>query len=242
MRVDSPGTQRAQKAEVKNQIERWLSTLDYDEEQLAMATDGRPRESRTFAFRDWRITLTAMQYPPHLRSTDGPNIVMGPAKSFFGETSVDSLRTILQKKARQCRHSEAPVIIAVLSRKVFARSQEVAQSLFGSESMIYHLDDDATTANFARYVRRENGIWHPGPPPRGDGVSAVLFSEQMQATHVGMRLPELWVNPWAKFTVPTDLPFEKHSADENGKLVEVVGATREAHVVLGLPPGWPGSP
>jgi hypothetical protein len=240
LRVDSPGSQRAQRTDVVKQIENWLSTLDYDQVAPAGAADGRPRSSRTFAFRDWLITLTALPYPHHLRKKGGPNIVMGPAKSCFGETSVDSLRTILRKKARQCRHVAAPVIVSVLSRRLFARSQEVAQSLFGSESMIYNLNDDATTANFARYERRENGIWHPGPPPRGAGISAVLFSEQMQATHVGLRLPELWLNPWANLAVPRGLPFEQHSADRTGKLVQLADATGEAHVVFGLPPDWPG--
>ena len=220
------------------QIESWLSTIDYNDDQAALNLSRPP--SRAFRFADWRVTLTALPIP-RVHRGDGPKLLMGPAVSYWGATTVSSLRKQISKKSSQCRDVRHSLIVAVLSRKAYARPQLVDQALFGSESMRYTLDDHLNDAQFAAVVRNTDGFWHPGPPTRGARVSAVLFSEQLYPAHVAGRLPSLWINPWATTPVPKGLPFEKRTATDSGQVLLQSEATVEANEVLGQPAGWPGT-
>ena len=237
LRIDNAGTRRAQKADVVRQIEGWLSTIDYNEDPPAVNLSQPP--SRAFRFADWRVTLTALPISQVHRG-NGPKLLMGPGVSYWGDTTITSLRKQISKKSSQCRDVRHSLIVAVLNRKAYARPKLVDQALFGSVSLRYSLDDHLDHAQFAAFVRNADGIWHPGPPTRGARVSAVLFSENLSPAHVAAHLPSLWINPWATTPVPNGLPFEKRTATDSGQVLLQSEATVEAHEVLRLPAGWPG--
>lgn len=238
LRINSAGSLRPQKADVIRQIETWVTSLDYEAERAAEAH--APRQSMTFTFADWRVTLTALPYLPDHRGNDWPRILYGPATSVFGDVSTTGLRKLLHKKSHQCRGVTDPLIVAILGRKMFARNEQVEKALIGSTEMRYRLTENGDSAHFADYIRNTDGLWHPGPPPKGARVSAVLYAEQFGITQIASRLPTLWVNPWAHRPLPEkELPFETHTPNDDGEMLQTAEAATSAAAIFSLPTGWP---
>lgn len=238
MTINQAGSTRVQKNAVTQQIERWISTIDYEEVASLDGREARPTE--TFSFADSQVTLTAMAVPEHQRGDHGPNVMIGPIVSLFGESSVARLRKLISKKVSQCNGVEESLIVAVLSRMAFARFDQVDQALFGAEVIQYALSPDGKSAHFAQHVRKSDGLWHPGPPARGTRLSGVLFAEQLGPAHVANYLPSLWINPWAANPLIGALPFRRRSASAAGDVFRESDAKSDARTILGLPPQWPG--
>lgn len=234
LRINSAGLRRAQKADVIAQIEGWVSQLDYEAER-ATRRDGEPGPSKRFTFADSIVTLTALALPPQQRGTNDQTILIGPAVTDVGETSIGRLKKLVNKKASQCRAVNDTFIVAVLNRMVFAQQRQVDQAMFGRESSTYLLNEDVTAVRSVERKRLQDGLWHPGPPPRGGRVSGVLFGENLSAAYVAARLPTLWVNPWASRRIPDGLPFQRRSANEGGVVFNQADATAQPGSILALP-------
>lgn len=240
MTINHAGSARVQKSVVTQQIERWISTIDYESERVSSLDPGAARRSKTFKFADSQVTLTAMAVPEHQRGDHGPNVMIGPMVSLFGESSVVRLRKLLSKKASQGKGIQESFIVAVLSRMTFARPDQVDQALFGADVVQYTLSSDGDSAHFAARVRKPDGLWHPGPPARGTRLSGVLFAEQLGPAYVANYLPTLWINPWSANPLVGALPFQRRSASSAGEVSHDSDATGDARTILGLPPQWPG--
>lgn len=89
-------------------------------------------------------------------------------------------------------------------------------------------------------VRNTDGYWHPGPPPRGANISAVLYGEHIRSSRVVAELPTLWLNPWAHKPIKDRLPFETHTARDTGEVFHAAEATISPESVFNLPSDWPG--
>ena len=91
----------------------------------------------------------------------------------------------------------------MLNWTTFGSPDKVDQAVFGSQGISYRLED---------------GYWHPGPPPRGGRVSAVMFSQHLCASRVLAELPTLWLNPWANKPLLDRLPFATRTAHDTGEV------------------------
>ncbi|WP_144972154.1 hypothetical protein [Mycobacteroides abscessus] len=233
VRFEHFGKLRPKQSQVTRHIEGWLATLDYDSVSAASRAGESHYPSKNFDFADSRVRLTAIPVHPDRRGNDVGRIGLGPAKGPFAVQSVGEIRDILKGKAKQCRAVDAPLIVAILNWSMFARLNEVNRALFGSA--VVQSGRDTT-----QLVQGTDGYWHPGPPPRGSVVSAVLFGESVSHSRVAAGLPRLWRNPWAQRPLQDDLPFEAHAADpDTGEVVVTAHETIPASTVFGLSAGWP---
>jgi hypothetical protein len=233
IRFKGVGTQRPRKRVVTREIEDWLASLDYD--SVRAQFDGVPLPLQTFDFGGSRVELTALPVNPDSRGLDLGRIGIGPGSAAFVVQSVDAIRKLVGKKALQCDGVDAPLIVAVLNWSTLATPRGVEEATFGSTATRYRLHDSASV----KKVRETDGYWHPGPPPRGGRVSAVMFSEHLHASRVAAELPTLWLNPWAHKPIADRLPFEMHTAHDTGEVFQAAEVSTSPEVVFGLPPKWP---
>lgn len=236
--IHQAGSRRAPKSSVTEQIESWASTIDY--EAVRTSSHSARELSKTFEFADSQVTLTPIPRPKSQHGIHSPNILIDGATAAFAASSVDRMRNVIRKKVSQGKGVQGPFIVAVLSSMKYGLFEHVDQALFGSESDEYAVSADGTSAGFARRVRQTNGVWHPGPPARGSGLSGVLFTNQLRPTHIAKYLPTLWVNPWAANALVGTLPFRRRSASSAGVISDEAEATSDARTILGLPAQWPG--
>ncbi len=240
MRIEKAGRLRSSKTDITKQIENWVATLDYDAMQDAASSGPVTSDEQTFIFADWHVRLTAIRLEQRHRSYAGPRLLFGPVVAGFPGNSVEGFRRLLKKKATQCRGVQDPLVVAILGQKLFARDQELDQALFGTEQLVYRLNEDLTEAQFAQFVRQPDGFWYPRPPVRGGRISGVLFAEHLYVGSAASRLPTLWTNPWADNPLPEDLPFPTRTASDRGDVLVESDASAKPHTVFHLPEGWPG--
>jgi hypothetical protein len=226
------GTRRPKKRDVTLQIETWLTSLDYDE---VRAQDAE-LPSQTFDFGGCSTRLTALPVHPDSRGEVDGRIGIGPASSAWVIKSAQAIRDLLDKKARQCKEVDAPFVVAVLNWASFPTLREMADPAFGSTGVQYELHD----SNSVRGIRYTDGYWHPGPPPRGSRVSAVMFAEHLHPSRVVAELPSMWLNPWANDPLHTGFPFETHTAHDTGEVFLAREASTSPDVLFDLPSDWPG--
>jgi hypothetical protein len=232
VRIEHFGSLRPKKRHVTRQIEDWLESLDYDPvREAASGGTGTGFPSRSFDFADSRVKLTALPVNPDARGDDIGRIGMGPGNWAFPIQSADEIRAILKDKAKQCRGADAPVIVAILNWTTFATLREVEQALFGSAAIRHN-------GRSACMIRATDGYWHPGPPPRGSSISAIMFGA-VYASRVVAELPALWLNPWADKPISEQLPFETRTADNTGDVFLAAEARTNPEMVFELPPSWP---
>jgi hypothetical protein len=232
--IESSGTRRPRKAEITNRITEWLDSLDY-EAALALQARGAAH-NRIFAFGDWEVRLTANPVLPKHRGKPSRLIGRYPFSGVYTVTSVTDIRKLLEDKASQCRGADAPLVIAVHNCSTFAKDDDIEKAAFGS--LTYNYYEGVRDSGW--WSRAPDGYWHPGPPPRGATLSAVMFNERLTPYNVAEALPNLWINPWAEKRVGTRLPFRAYSAFDSGEAYLAAEGTASAANVFGLPEGWPG--
>jgi hypothetical protein len=228
------GTQRPRKRVVTREIENWLASLDYD--SVRAQSDGVPLPLHTFDFGGSRVELTALPVNPDSRGLDLGRIGIGPGSAAFVVQSVDAIRKLLGKKALQCDGVDAPLIVAVLNWSTFATQREMEWAVFGSTVTKYDLGD----RDSVQTVREADGYWHPGPPPRGSRVSAVMLSEHLHVSQVVNELPTLWLNTWATKPLLQLAPFQTRTAHDTGQVFLAAEAAISPQTIFDLPPDWPG--
>jgi hypothetical protein len=147
--------------------------------------------------------------------------------------SVDEIRDIVRGKAKQCRGVDAPLIVAILNWTTFATPRDVEEALFGSHAV-------RRNDHSANMIRASDGYWHPGPPPRGSSISAIMFGEHIHTSRVVAELPTLWLNPWARNPITRRLPFETHTATTTGEVFLAAEANTSPDAIFDLRRDWPG--
>jgi hypothetical protein len=235
IRFEHFGSRRPKKRQVTRQIEDWLASLDYDSVRAASSMEGFRAQlpTTTFDFADSRVRLKALPVHPDKRGHDMGRIGIGPGSGAFVIESVDEIRSIVRGKAKQCRGVDAPLIVAILNWTTFATPVEVEEALFGSAAVRHN-------GTSAYMIRAEDGYWHPGPPPRGSSISAIMFGEHIHTSRIVAELPSLWLNPWTHKPITYQLPFETHTAYDTGEVLLAMEATTSPELIFELPRNWPG--
>jgi hypothetical protein len=180
--------------------------------------------------------LTANPVLPKHRGEPSRLIRRYPFSGVYMVTSVADIRKLLKDKASQCRRADAPLVIAVHNCSAFAKEDDIEKAAFGSLAYNYY----EGVSDSVWWSRVPDGYWHPGPPPRGATLSAVMFNERLTPYNVADALPNLWVNPWAEKRIRTRLPIRAYSAYDSGEVYLAAEATASAADLFGLPAGWPG--
>lgn len=199
VRIVTMADRRVARRKVTPAIREWLASLNY--ETICATHRNQPQR---FTFGETCIDLTPLAVSPDRRGKTTGLVGVGPAVSAFPINSVKDIRKALDKKARQCDGiGDDPLVIAVLNRAIFARHREMEEALFGTTAVAYIPDQPSSSC----VIRSQDGYWHPGPPPSGSRVAAVIFGESIGITLTGQILPTMWLNPWAAKLFIERLPF-----------------------------------
>ncbi|WP_052960269.1 hypothetical protein [Mycobacterium sp. EPa45] len=232
VRIASSGL-RLKRSRVIADVESWLNTLDYELVRNTLTQRGeRPSQMFDFGDDNWRVTLSAIPFSPDNRGEDCGRIGVGPGSGAFPVESAIEIRKILKDKREQGRAHSGSLAVAILNWTIFARPSEVEDALFGSHAV-------SSNGESASIVRAADGFWNPGPPPRGAGVSAVLFAQRISMSRPFTELPTMWLNPWAHQTLTVQLPLEAHTCDDSGLVFKPVEASADTEAIFGSPPDWP---
>jgi hypothetical protein len=225
---------RPKAREIVEPLENWLSSLDPDEVTDQIAA-GMAVPQLVLNPGDWIIDYVAWPVEPEHRGEKGRLIGMYPMTGGFTSSEVVHYREIVSRKGGRYGQPDKPLIVAVLNTSGFFDQNDVAEALFGSEVFEYIPGQDT----FMKTVRRRDGYWRQGPPPRGARVSAILDGENLYPWRVSDHLPKLWINPWAEKPVTANLPFATFTAHDTGEVYQQESGT-SAEAVLGLSADWPG--
>ena len=228
------GMQRPKAAEIVRPLEDWLASLDPDAVARALDASEEVPELH-LPVRDWTLIFTPLPIKPDRRGKAGRLLGLYPASAGFVNDKT-MVRKALERKRRQFGQLDKPFVVALLATSSFMDDEDIAQALFGSETVQYRVNDPAFEP---RTIRQRDGFWMPGTRPRGTRVSAVLVGKSLMPWTCARELPRVWVNPWATHPLTGTEPFAATWADDQPAFTSQE-ASAKAFEVLGLPENWPG--
>ena len=230
---------------LKENIERWLSPLDPDEENLRIECGGRLREYK-WTYESWIIDVKVLPLRRRGDMKTGQRAI--GAESLFGMVSADEqILDALEKKSSKYKVSEQPYVL-VLSHKLKLINIELStiwenslmDALFGQREWVIPRDWNVSETP-AREVHSFDGFFGSPEKPKNRRISAVLFKRELTHTYPitepnadHLRPWVLYHHPWAERPLPRGLfPF---AADiEVTKTPEIVTPTCTLKELLNLP-------
>ena len=200
-------------------IEKWLGTLDPDQELLRLE---RTAGLKKFEWdcEGWRIEAKAIPLS-HCTEKRKEQRAIGGETRISDVTADCQIQTSLEKKSEKYRASSLPYIV-VLSHRLdqinvaLSRISDnsLVDALYGRETWRIPLSPKSSDA-CAQKQRTFNGFFGSPKKPRNRRVSAVLCKRELTLTHPSSnRNPDnlpMWVvylHPWAERPLPGKLfPF-----------------------------------
>ena len=178
---------------LRGELERWLASLDSDDERLRIERGGALR-TLWWCDQGWSIQFKAIP----VNSRIDPRVIgmefMGPADATDNYTK---LERALKKKADAYRSIDLPyLVVAGSATDILGDDDELFEALFGTS----YCKIDPVRRAVVGEDRRWNGLWGSPLRPRNRHVSAVLHRS--------------WRNPWEFcsrslfITHPSDVYFE----------------------------------
>ncbi len=228
--LHSIGTEQPSKRQIKDPIERWLATLDYEEE-LAKRTE-QPlwkRPPTRIAFRDWEIEVQPI--PMTTPIEDKRLIGIGPTVAGY----VDDAPRIKEAVLRKAGHYgpvSAPFIVALAPTSPILHEHDVVTALLGT--LTRRVDPEHPEGGELFLVK--DGAWSSG----AEDVSGVLTGAAIKPWTIAKYSPVLWLNPHAPR--PVGDCFSQLPRTEFTELGETMANELSASIasLLGLESEWPG--
>jgi hypothetical protein len=229
---------------VADWIDRWLDTLDPDQEVAAVA-GGRPPAAVVFDQEGWRVEIQATAYQPDLRGradlgvigsrTEGwgtsPAGVEGPRRI---DDSTPLAKGLRSKAGHHYELDDRPFLVAVLCGGTFVEDRDIAEALLGpAEYQVEPCGEEA----IGEYT--PGGLWLAGGGPRNTSVSGIIAAKNLTPSAVSVVEPCLWTNPWAARPFEAELlPWRRLQILNDGQIVEHP-AKQSAADLFGINQGWP---
>jgi hypothetical protein len=217
------------RAQIIRPIEDWLSTHDPDR-VLEMTASELP--TTQISIGDWLLDLRLMPRSPKFRGRPD-NQLIGTHGVTAGYTNDrDQIYRALERKKKQHKAPDGPMIIAVLATNGFVGNDEVIGALFGSEAVRVNVATGETTL-----TRNPDGFWVGTRGPASKKVSAVLTGVNVVPATCARSAPRLWHH------FAPDRPFEADLPLASARVVGdelVFTDARPPHEILGLSADWPG--
>jgi hypothetical protein len=237
LEVNAEGTTSPPVRRLRDELDRWLRSLDVDEMahlQGELGYDALP--TYTWKTEDWSITFRP--FPKKAEARGKPDSralgLFGPQAAAVDD--VGAVRADLEDKARKYGRPEEPFILAAAVESIFFDAEyTMSGALFGREAVQF----DAQTLE-AQNIRHPDGLWRGTAGARNTRVSAVVACRSLRPWGPTAHEPVTWHNPWAAAVLPNVLPWEEVMVDVGAGTGTRQVAKRRAHEVLGLPEGFPG--
>lgn len=224
------GTSMPRRAQIVEPIEEWLNAHDPDA-VLAMSTAEFPRAQ--IPIDDWRLDLRLLPRSPEFRGRP-ENKLVGMQGTVAGWTNDrEQIYRALERKKKQHKTPDGPMIIAVLATNGFVTNDEVIGALFGSEAVRV---DIATGA--ASMVRNPDGFWIGTRGPASKKVSAVLMGVNVLPITCARSAPRVWHHFAPDRPLEAELPLAAARVVDD--TIAMSDAVRAPNDLLELPTDWPG--
>jgi len=196
--AEAPGPQPPGLMPIRNDIRRWLATLDWAAARAAL--DAGQYQAPERVWEDpaggWRVEVHAWPRANAARGI-GPAVGIEEIDPFL--PGIDALRARLLDKLRQHHGLERPlVLVADLSAAVFIHDDEIEDALYGMTVL------DTTHNPHQEYRRRADSVW---PHQTSTRPAAVLVIQRLHwgtARHARLT----WMVPPGSRTCPLPGPWE----------------------------------
>lgn len=218
----------------RNDISRWLSSLDPDEVTERYRIGGfATLPEIILEYGGWTVRVRAFPKKADARGKPGVRPIGSWSLGPFADNSWQVIRDTVKRKAKRYGQLDKPYVIAVNALSGYPDQEDIEQALFGSESLFLEDSDDARP----QIVPNRDGAWTGLTKPQYTRVSGVLITTRLGAWNIASRDLRLYHNPWATkpFTGPLTQLSEAISVDGFLKYKEGIHPRQ----LLGLPEAWP---
>jgi hypothetical protein len=233
------GTSMPPTRKLRAELDRWLKSLDADEErELMMQESGfSSLPVCNWQSADWQVIFRAIPLAPeHRGDTRGPLLGNGLARGRIVDDHL-AIRDRLERKSNPYRQLGEPLVLAVYSNRVTTDEDEFNRALFGIASEYPEMmrsgeiDPSGSNSGEGLFIRRDGPRQH---------VSCVLTATEISPLNITSRLPRAWKNPWASAPLPASaFPYELVDYDSSQNRLVLHPEQRSAASILGLPGDWP---
>jgi hypothetical protein len=237
VRVDGAPATSPPGAQLRRDIGRWLSTLDWDAIRiLYAANDFDNVPSYGWEHAGWNVVFEPIPKSPEKRGTGSVRAIGLTSPAGARRVSHDAyLKAAVTSKDRYGK-LRLPFMIAVQIADEFPIDlYDVLNGLFGQETILVRRD------GLQRVDRLQNGAWTSPQGPVHTTVSAAAVWSTLVPWSFASVEPIMVHNPRAENPFPKDgLPIYQHFVDlESGMVIRAPG--QPIADALRLPEGWPPS-
>jgi hypothetical protein len=225
-------------ARLREDLHRWLATLDPDElaNQLSESgLDGLP----TFEWQHdgWILAFSPIPKAPEHRGKAGVR-PLGSRVSGGWSRSHESVRKAISSKGKKYTNVDLPLVIAVNVLDDSTDDFDVMNALLGEECITFPVYVDGRPGE-PHETRKRNGAWTGPRDPQGRKVSAVVVAYHLNPWRMADESPRLIHHPWARRPVAPELwPLEQWVPDARAGRYDTRRGKAAAEL-LGLPNPWP---
>lgn len=222
-------------AKLRNEVGRWLSTLDPEEIALAGPHGGPCLQ---WHHDGWEIEIEPIAKGPKYRGIPGvrPIGVTFPEMKYLN--TPEYIKGTVEAKGGKYTDLRLPLLLAINVINEFCEETDIFEGLIGQEETVVNFGPDGrVTGHSGR--RKLNGSWFDKHGPRNTSISAAFVASYLVPWNMGVSTPILIHNPWSKNPLrPALWPLPQYVGSLNeDSFIKQKGAA--ARCFLGIPEGWP---
>lgn len=234
VRIAREGKSSPRAGKMKNDLDRWLNSLQPDEVQTVAVDRSESLPEYRWEDGEWLIVFTALPGSP-ARQQPTSRVIAGYPIEVDNMDEIAPIRKALKDKGSAYGKVDAPFVVAIASYSGFVTDGDVEDALYGTSR--HFRTYDANRSPSYHMERHGDGYWKPESPGGRPGVSGVLVAVAPAPWNWSSSVPTLWENPNPTFSAP-DVKVWRQGIPRG---VEVVykAADVKPHTVLGLSPDWP---
>lgn len=199
---------RFSKKRLRNEIQAWLDTLDY-QEILQRNKSDRPAaavEEERFGIGAGSLVLRAIAIDPPTSSRHHGFVMLGPAGELERVITDQYIHRKLKYKARQLKGCDLPALLVVNVLEPFMDDDDILTAIFGPLNTV--IPSGAISIESARFRREMNGAWIHSGKPQNRSVEAVLLMTNVGHDCIPSKEPKLIMNPYVGTSrLPMNIPF-----------------------------------
>jgi hypothetical protein len=221
--------------DIRRQVAEFLASLDPDAiaAQLTGGAELQDLPAMSLTFDGILIDVRGLPKSPGSRGKEGVRSlgVISTEGGFVDDAAAP--RDAAIRKAAKYGDLDLPFLIAVNAPSQHLDRIDIMEALFGKES--YAMSPDMKEP---RLVRQPNGLWHGPKGQRYTRVSGVMLVSSLVPSSVGVAMPWLILNPWAKKPLPDAFPLISTGRAIQGATTMDFVERASGEVIFGLQEGW----
>jgi len=184
---------------LKNDIQDWLKTLNYDELfpiYHANGLDGMPHKEFTFD----GVSLKISPIPKNLNHGQSSRLLGSQMYGFRVINAKNAIKKAIKGKSSRYGIIDKPYILAINCLSMVCGNDDVMDALFGTEQYVFDMDSSQSVP--PRMKRANDGMWSR---KKGSRLSGILLFKSLTPWTIAHQNVTLYLNPWAEFPYKGDL-------------------------------------